>query len=78
MRSAGYSAAPGARLAVADSHEAGLSELRAELADAGVKHWGWRADAAKFADFEDFLAAARAELGPVSGLVNVAGTFSDH
>jgi 2-hydroxycyclohexanecarboxyl-CoA dehydrogenase len=66
----------GARLAVTDVHEAGLGELRTELSDAGVPHWGRAADAAELADFEDFLATARARLGPVSGLVNVAGTFA--
>jgi NAD(P)-dependent dehydrogenase (short-subunit alcohol dehydrogenase family) len=66
----------GARLAITDIHEAGLSELRGELSDAGVKHWGQPADAAEFAEFEAILAAARTELGPITGLVNVAGTFA--
>ncbi len=66
----------GARLAVTDVHEAGLGALTAELTDAGVKSWGRAADAANLADFEDLLAAARSELGSVSGLVNVAGTFT--
>ena len=66
----------GARLAVTDVDRAGLGALCTELSDAGVKNWGRAANAAALTDFEDFLAAARAEVGPVSGLVNVAGTFA--
>jgi NAD(P)-dependent dehydrogenase (short-subunit alcohol dehydrogenase family) len=66
----------GARLAVTDVDGAGLDELCAELTGAGVKNWGRAADAAALTSFENFLAAARAELGPADGLVNVAGTFA--
>jgi NAD(P)-dependent dehydrogenase (short-subunit alcohol dehydrogenase family) len=65
----------GAWLAVTDVDGTGLGDLCAELTDAGVKNWGLAADGAALGDFETFLTAARADLGPVSGLVNVAGTF---
>ena len=55
----------GALLAVTDVDDSGLGALCTALSDAGVKNWGRAADAAALAGFEAFLAAARAELGPV-------------
>jgi len=66
----------GALLAVTDVNEGGLAELAESLAGSDIKAWGRATDAAKLPDFERFTAEARERLGPVGGLVNVAGTFT--
>src|SRR5271156_2163297 len=60
----------GARIAVTDVSEEGLSGLLKELAAGGRP-----ADATRLETFTAFTADAAAELGPVDGLVSVAGTF---
>ena len=68
-------AGQGARLAVTDVSDDGLGALLKDLAGAGLMAWGRPGDAARLDDFTAFAADAAAELGPVDGLVNVAGTF---
>ena len=65
----------GARIAVTDVSEDGLGSLLKDLAGAGRTAWGRPADATRLAEFTAFTADAAAELGPVDGLVSVAGTF---
>ena len=68
-------ASQGARLAVTDISDDGLGVLIKDLAGAGLKPWGRPADAARLDDLTAFVADATAALGPVDGLVSVAGTF---
>ena len=65
----------GARIAVTDVNEDGLDALLKDLAVAGLTAWGRPADATRLDEFAAFAAGAVAELGPVDGLVSVAGTF---
>src|SRR5580693_8242314 len=65
----------GARVAVTDVSEDGLGGLLKDLAGAGLTAWGRPADATRLEEFTAFTADAAAELGPVDGLVSVAGTF---
>lgn len=66
-------AAHGARLAVTDVDDDGLSAVLSDLgADAA---WGRPVDATAFADFSDFAAEASGRIGPPQVLVNVAGLF---
>lgn len=65
----------GARVAVTDVSDDGLGALLKDLAGAGLAAWGRPVDAASLDDFSAFATDAMAELGPVDGLVSVAGTF---
>ena len=65
----------GARIAVTDVSEDGLGGLLKDLTGAGLTAWGRPGDAARLEEFTAFAADAGAELGPVDGLVSVAGTF---
>src|ERR1700722_19756938 len=65
----------GARIAVTDVSEDGLGELLKDLTGAGLTAGGRPVDAARLEEFTAFAADAAAELGPVDGLVSVAGTF---
>src|ERR1700722_1626991 len=65
----------GARIAATDVSEDGLGGLLKELEGAGLTAWGRLADATRLAEFTAFAADAATELGPVDGLVSVAGTF---
>jgi NAD(P)-dependent dehydrogenase (short-subunit alcohol dehydrogenase family) len=68
-------AAQGARLAVTDRATAPLAELAGRLTAAGTKVEAVAGDSADGAFVAALVEQAQAALGPVDGLVNIAGVF---
>lgn len=66
-------AAEGARLALLDKNEAGVTALAAEITAAGGTAIAAAADITRKADIDGAVSATHARLGPVSILVNNAG-----
>jgi NAD(P)-dependent dehydrogenase (short-subunit alcohol dehydrogenase family) len=68
-------AAAGASLAAVDLDGARVGALEAELGAGGTATLGGAFDASDTSAFATFRARVEAELGPVDGLVNLAGLF---
>jgi 2-hydroxycyclohexanecarboxyl-CoA dehydrogenase len=68
-------AAQGATLGLTDRIGAPLASLTRELAEAGAKVHAVTADGADAAEAAAMVAELQRELGPLDGLVNIAGVF---
>jgi NAD(P)-dependent dehydrogenase (short-subunit alcohol dehydrogenase family) len=68
-------AAAGAQVALTDLSDTALAPLARELADGGARVLPRAIDATSRSEFGAFVAAVEAQLGPVDGIVNCAGTW---